>query len=87
MGESNFSGLTQAQKRLLTFQGWTTDEIGVRQQPSEATMRALENRGLATVVPVKWRNMTVLECRIPISVHMAWCSHCERIETAKRHRS
>lgn len=86
MDEPKFTGLTSAQKRLLTFQGWTVDEAHVRRQPSEATMRSLEKRGLAVVTPIRLRGMTVLECHVPIRVHMAWCSHCERIEKTKIRR-
>lgn len=76
----NFSGLTVAQKTMLTFGGW---HVGSKflPQPQARTVKKLIDRGLLIERRVQQRfavgfNLTLSEYDVPIAVHMAWCERC-----------
>lgn len=85
----DFSGLTNAQHALLTFQGWQVGQANPDRspcvQPSERTVRKLIERGLVIPherdVPAGPFTMSVTEYEVPIDVHMAWCEYCAQQET------
>ncbi len=80
----DFSGLTQDQEALLTFQGWAVESRYPPSQPSGGTVRKLIDRGLLVprqrVSTGPLGTMSVTEYDVPIAVHIAWCAYC-----AKRH--
>lgn len=70
----DFSGLTEAQQRLLTFQGW---EPGCGQkQPTPRTVKKLIDRKLVVPHDMPFMGITVKAYDVPINVHAAWCEHC-----------
>lgn len=70
----DFSKLTDAQKHILTFQGW---EAGERRQPRKATVRNLIERGLLVARERKFSGgLIVTEYDVPLAVHIAWCALC-----------
>lgn len=76
----DFSGLTPAQQRVLTFQGWS---MGQGKQPSKATVRKLVDRGLLVARERKFMATTVTEYDVPIPVHAAWCAWCSQQEQSR----
>lgn len=82
--EYDFTGLTLAQQRVLTFQGWTAPRgssaatmATIDPQPSREQMAPLVARGLVIEHRVTESRggipMTWWEYEVPIPVHMAWC--------------
>jgi hypothetical protein len=77
----DFSNLTNAQEWLIVLQGWRIGKKWpdgtVYVQPSRRTVKKLIDRGLVTAVPVKDRGMTVIEYRVSLDVHFAYCMWCD----------
>jgi hypothetical protein len=71
----DFSGLTRAQKELLTFQGWEPGPKS-RRQPLPQTVAKLIQRGLIVARKVDIMGVTIKAYDVPIHVHAAWCAHC-----------
>jgi hypothetical protein len=78
MSNYDFSGLTESQQELLTFQGWSLNDS--RNQPSKATVKKLIERGLVVQHEYKRGDFSVAEYEVPIPVHMAWCAYCSEQE-------
>lgn len=86
----DFSGLTDQQQALILHEGW---RIGQKHldgsawvQPHPRTVKKLIERGLMDAVesvemggPFR---MTVMEYRVPLHVHMAYCAWCAKQEVA-----
>lgn len=72
----DFSGLTTAQKWLLTNQGW---EFGPNSGtgPRRKTVEPLIARGLVIEHKAEFGRPTAYE--VPISVHIAWCERCSAL--------
>lgn len=74
-----FSGLTKAQRELLTFNGWQGCQFPPT-QPQARTVRRLLDRGLLIEhkrpVSSPFGTMVVSEYEVPLRVHVAWCAHC-----------
>lgn len=70
----DFTGLTEDQQALLTFQGW--EPGGVLPQPAPQTVRKLIDRGLVATYVVNHGGLQVRAYAVPIDVHMAWCAWC-----------
>jgi hypothetical protein len=70
----DFTGLTEDQQALLTFQGW--EPGGVLPQPTPQTVRKLIDRGLVVPYTVEHAGLDVRAYAVPIDVHMAWCAWC-----------
>ena len=72
----NFTGLTDAQRVILTFAGWHPG-CG-RRQPAKSTVRKLIARGLVEVRRVEDRGLFAEVYDVPPAVHMDWCAFCDR---------
>lgn len=72
----DFTGLTNAQAELLTYQGWEMGSTWPTRQPHPLTVKKLIERGLLIEHVTTVGRMTVREYEVPLSVHMAWCEHC-----------
>jgi hypothetical protein len=85
MMDYDFSNLTDAQQRVLTFQGW---QAGDRmRQPHKTTVKKLIARGLVIErdhvsgkPPITFH---VTEYEVPMHIHIAWCNYCAELEAAK----
>ncbi len=82
MSEYDFSGLTDSQQTLLSFQGWRAGQ-GMR-QPDRRTVKKLIDRGLLIEHERRHEGVAVLEYEVPIPVHMAWCEYCTMMEGKKQ---
>lgn len=71
----DFTGLTNKQKELLTFQGWTLQD-GPGVQPSPRQVERLLKRGLIRRQIRADNAFSWAEYIVPIHVHAAWCAHC-----------
>lgn len=71
----DFSGLTEAQRMLLSVGGWAPGTKVIR-QPQPGTVRKLIERGLVQAVDVPFAGITVKAYTVPAPVHIAWCQHC-----------
>ena len=72
MADYDFTGLTLAQERLLTFQGWPCGQFVPK--PRKTTVQPLIDRGLVRPVYVHGAGRTdVARYEVPIAVHAAWC--------------
>ena len=69
----DFTGLTQTQERLLTFQGWVE---GQSNKPSQRTISKLLERGLIVEKPRHIGGSVPMAYIVPVHVHMLWCEHC-----------
>jgi NMD protein affecting ribosome stability and mRNA decay len=72
----DFSALTENQKALLTFQGWSVGSVFP--QPSPSTVKKLIARGLVIAHELVRGHIKITEYEVPISVYAAWCEHCAR---------
>ncbi len=70
----DFSALTEKQKALLTFQGWSVDSS--IPQPSPSTVKKLIARGLVIAHELVRGHWKITEYEVPIPVHAAWCAYC-----------
>lgn len=70
----DFTGLTVAQQRLLTFQGWPCGEFVPK--PRRSTVQPLIDRGLVVLIPRRVGGIDPARYDVPISVHCAWCMQC-----------
>lgn len=70
----DFTDLTEDQRALLTFQGWTPG--GVLPQPAPQTVRKLIDRGFVTAHTVDHAGLRVRAYTVPVDVHIAWCAWC-----------
>lgn len=71
----DFTGLTNDQQALLTFQGWAPGGPGP--QPHPRTVQKLVDRGLVVPYTITQRGLAVRAYTVPIAVHMAWCAWCD----------
>lgn len=76
----DFTGLTDDQQAVLTFQGWTPGDA--LPQPHPRTVQKLIDRGLVTPYTVTHQGLAVRAYAVPIAVHMAWCAWCDEHVTA-----
>lgn len=75
----DFTGLTAAQQRVLTFQGWRPGP-GSQAQPRPQTMAKLLQRGLAAEREVMFLGVRIKAYDVPLPVHMAWCRRCAELQ-------
>lgn len=78
----DFSGLSDREGELLTFQGWTAQSTMPAVPPGRKAMRRLIARGLVIERSREYRGLTVTEYEVPLDVHVAWCARCSEAEEA-----
>lgn len=74
--EYDFTGLTHAQKWLITMQGWD-EQSATGPKPQKRTVEPLIARGLIFFKPRHIGGSVPMAYIVPIDVHMAWCEYCE----------
>lgn len=70
----DFTNLTEAQMKLLTFCGWAPGSF--QKQPRPATVKKLLERGLLVASERRFMNVKVTVYEVPMAAHIAWCRYC-----------